>query len=118
MKFERAFVKAGGFMMFGGDAGNVVPGFDDERALELLVEAGFTPIEAIHFATENGARFLGESDHIGTLAPGKVADLVLIHGDPAAHISDIEKIETVFKDGIGYDSAKLLESVRGKVGLE
>jgi imidazolonepropionase-like amidohydrolase len=118
MKFERAFVKAGGFMMFGGDAGNSIPGFNDQRALELLVEAGFTPIEAIHFATENGAKFLGESDRLGTLAPGKDADMVVIHGDPAARISDIEKVETVFKDGVGYDSAKLLESVRGKVGLE
>jgi imidazolonepropionase-like amidohydrolase len=118
MKFERAFVKAGGFLMWGGDAGNTVPGFNDQRALELLVEAGFSPIETIHFATENGAQFLGESDRVGTLAPGKDADMVVIHGDPAARISDIEKVEIVFKDGVGYDSAKLLESVRGKVGPE
>ena len=87
------------------------------RELELLVEAGFTPVEAIHIYSANGASWLGQSDRIGTLAPGKQADLVVIHGNPAARISDIEKVEIVFKDGIGYDSAKLIESVRGAVGL-
>jgi imidazolonepropionase-like amidohydrolase len=83
----------------------------------LLVEAGFTPIEAIHIATANGAQFLGESE-IGAVAPGMKADLVIIRGDPTANISDIEKVKIVFKDGLGYDPPKLLESVRGKVGLE
>jgi len=55
-------------------------------------------------------------DRIGTIAPGKQADLVVIKGDPSKQIEDIEKVETVFKDGIGYDSAKLIESVRGMVG--
>ena len=68
-------------------------------------------------ATSNGAEFLSQLDKVGTLAPGKMADLVVIHGDPSANISDIEKVEMVFKDGIGYDSAKLIESVRGLVGL-
>jgi imidazolonepropionase-like amidohydrolase len=85
--------------------------------VELLVEAGFTPVEAIHIATANGAQFLGESDRIGTVAVGKDADLVVIHGNPAANINDIEKVDMVFKDGIGYDSAKLIDSVRGQVGL-
>ena len=83
----------------------------------MLVEAGFTPVEAIHIAAANGAEFLGEGDKIGTLATGKQADLVVIDGDPASNIKDIEKVETVFKDGVGYDSAKLIESVRGLVGL-
>jgi len=83
----------------------------------LLVEAGFTPVQAIHIATYNGAQYLGELDHIGTIAPGKQADLVVIKGDPSTKIEDIENVETVFKDGIGYDSAKLIESARGQVGL-
>jgi hypothetical protein len=120
MEFERAFVKAGGLLLAGEDPtgyGGVLAGFGDQRQVELLVEAGFSPVEAIHIATENGARFLGEANRIGTLAPGKQADLVLIHGDPGKSIADIEKVEIVFKDGIGYDSAKLIDSVRGLVGL-
>jgi hypothetical protein len=120
MQFERAFAQAGGLLLAGCDPtgnGGVLAGFGDQRELELLVEAGFTPLEAIHIATANGAAFLGESDRIGTLAPGKLADLIVVRGDPSVDIADIEKVETVFKDGVGYDSAKLIESVRGTVGM-
>jgi imidazolonepropionase-like amidohydrolase len=119
MEFEVAFVKAGGILLGGLDPtgmGGIVAGFGDQREVELLVEAGFTPLEAIHIATSNGAQYLGEADHIGTIAAGKQADLVVIKGDPSKRIEDIENVETVFKDGIGYDSAKLIESVRGTVG--
>lgn len=74
-------------------------------------------MEAIHIATYNGAQYLGELDRIGTIAARKQADLVVIKGNPSKKIDDIENIETVFKDGIGYDSAKLIESVRGLVGI-
>jgi len=120
MQFERAFVEAGGLLLAGEDPtgiGGVIAGYGDQREVELLVEAGFTPVEAIHIASFNGAQFMGEADRIGSIAPGKQADLVVIHGDPSANIADIEKVETVFKDGIGYDSAKLINSVRGLVGL-
>ena len=120
MQFERAFVQAGGLLLAGEDPtgiGGVIAGYGDQREVELLVEAGFTPPEAIRIATLNGAQFLGEANGIGTIAPGKQADLAVIHGDPSANIADIEKVETVFKDGIGYDSAKLINSVRGVVGL-
>ncbi|HXN82372.1 MAG TPA: amidohydrolase family protein [Myxococcales bacterium] len=120
MQFERAFVQAGGLLLAGCDPtgnGGVLAGFGDQRELELLVEAGFTPLEAIHIATANGAAFLGEADRIGTLVPGKLADLIVVRGDPSVEIADIEKVETVFKDGVGYDSAKLIESVRGTVGM-
>ena len=120
MQFEHDFVKAGGLLLAGEDPtgyGGVLPGFGDQREVELLVEASFTPLEAIHIATQNGAQFLGEADSIGSIAAGKAADLVLIHGNPANEIADIEKIEIVFKDGVAYDSAKLIESVRGHVGL-
>jgi hypothetical protein len=120
MQLERAFVEAGGLLLAGPDPtgiGGVVAGFGDQREVELLVEAGFTPVEAIHIATANGAQYLGESEHIGTLAPSKDADLIVIHGDPSSNIADIEHVELVFKDGVGYDPAKLIESVRGMVGL-
>jgi imidazolonepropionase-like amidohydrolase len=119
MEFEHAFSQAGGLLLAGLDPtgmGGVIAGFGDQREVELLVEAGFTPIEAIHVATFNGAQYLGEADRIGTIAPGHQADLVVIKGDPSKKIEDIENVETVFKDGIGYDSAKLIESVRGVVG--
>ncbi len=120
MAFERAFAKAGGLLLAGPDPtgmGGVLPGFGDHRELELLVEAGFSPVEAIHIYTANGAAFLGRLDRIGNLAPGKQADLVVVKGDPSTKIEDIEHIVTVFKDGLGYDSAKLIESVRGHVGI-
>jgi imidazolonepropionase-like amidohydrolase len=120
MEFEYAFVKAGGLLLAGEDPtgiGGVLAGFGDQREVELLVEAGFTPVEAIHIATANGAQFLGESGRIGTIAAGKQADLVVIKGDPSRKIDDIENVEIVFKDGVGYDSAKLIESVHGVVGL-
>jgi imidazolonepropionase-like amidohydrolase len=120
MDFELAFVKAGGLLLAGPDPtgnGGTLPGFGDQREIELLVEAGFTPVEAIQIGTENGAIYLGKQDRIGTLAAGKDADFVLIKGDPSKKIDDIENVETVFKDGVGYDSNKLIESVRGQVGI-
>jgi imidazolonepropionase-like amidohydrolase len=118
-EFEHAFAQAGGLLLAGLDPtgmGGVIAGFGDQREVELLVEAGFTPVEAIHIATFNGAQFLGESEKIGTITAGKQADLAVIKGDPSKQIEDIENVETVFKDGIGYDSAKLIESVRDVVG--
>ena len=120
MEFEHEFAKQGGLLLAGLDPtgyGGVIAGFGDQREVELLVEAGFAPVEAIHIATSNGAEFLGQLDKIGTLAPGKAADIVVIEGDPSANIKDIEKVKMVFKDGVGYDSAKLIESAREKVGL-
>src|SRR5713226_7118426 len=120
MDFERAFVAAGGLLMAGLDPtgnGGVVAGFGDLREVELLVEAGFTPVEAIKIASFNGAKFLGEDAHIGSIAAGKQADLMIVKGNPAAKISDIENVEIVFKDGVGYESEKLIQSVQGLVGI-
>jgi hypothetical protein len=120
MDFEFAFAKAGGLLLAGPDPtgnGGVLPGFGDQREIELLVEAGFTPVEAIHIATQNAATYLGQQDRIGTLAPGKQADLVLIKGDPSKNIDEIENVETIFKSGTGFDSKKLIDSVRGQVGI-
>ncbi|HZU22142.1 MAG TPA: amidohydrolase family protein [Terriglobales bacterium] len=120
MQFEFAFAKAGGLLLAGPDPtgnGGVLAGYGDQREVELLVEAGFTPLEAIRIATLNGAQYLGEQDRIGSIAASKQADLVVIKGDPSRDISDIEKVEIVFKNGIGYDSQKLIQSVQGLVGI-
>ena len=120
MQFEREFAAAGGVLMAGCDPtgyGGVLPGFGDQRNLELLVQAGFTPLEAIRIATLNGATFMGKDAEIGSIAVGKSADLVVLSGNPAEKIENVEKVETVFKDGVGYDSAKLIQSVAGTVGL-
>lgn len=119
-QFERAFVKAGGLLLAGCDPtgfGGVLSGYGDQRGLELLVEAGFTPLEAIHIATQNGAIFLGEDGTIGSIAAGNAADLVVLGGNPDQNIDAVENVETVFKDGLGYDPVKLTQSVQGLVGL-
>jgi imidazolonepropionase-like amidohydrolase len=119
MDLERAFVAAGGLLLAGPDpvgVGGLVPGFADHREIELLVEAGFPPVEAVRIATLNGAIFLGRDNQIGSIAPGRNADLLVVKGDPAARIADIENVEIVFKDGVGYDSRKLLDSVKGHYG--
>ena len=120
LEFEYAFAKAGGLLIAGVDPtgnGGALPGFGDQRQVELLVEAGFTPLEAIKICTWNGAQFLGVSNQVGSVAPGKAADLIVVKGDPGKNIADIENVEIVFKDGVGYDSEKLIQSVRGLVGI-
>ena len=120
MQLEREFVRAGGMLVAGTDptgGGGVIPGFSNQRQLELLVEAGFTPLEAIAVGTRNGARFLGRDGRIGTIAPGKQADLMVVTGDPSRAIADVRKVDTVFRQGVGFDSQKLIQSVSGRVGV-
>jgi enamidase len=117
---ELAFVRAGGTLLVGTDPtgiGGVVAGYSNQRALELLVEGGFTPLEAIRIGTLNGATFLGRANRTGSIAIGKDADLVVIAGDPSVRIGDVRNVQIVFKQGVGYDPAKLIASVKGKVGL-
>ena len=117
---EVAFMRAGGLLLSGTDptgGGGVVPGFSNQRELELLVESGLTPLEAIKVGTLNGATYLGRAKDVGSIARGKQADLVVIDGDPSTNIADVEHVEMVFRDGIGYDPQKLIASVKGKVGL-
>jgi imidazolonepropionase-like amidohydrolase len=117
---ELAFARAGGLLLAGTDPtgmGGVVPGFSNQRELELLVESGFTPLEAIRIGTLNGATFLGRANRTGSIAVGKDADLIVIAGDASTQISDVRNVLIVFKQGVGYDPAKLIDSVRGKVGL-
>ena len=119
MALERNFVAAGGLLLAGPDPtgdGGVLPGFGDQREIELLVDAGFSPAEAIHIATLNGATYLGRAATIGSISPGKNADMVVVRGDPSTHIADVEHTELVFKDGDGYNSEKLLHAVKGRYG--
>jgi hypothetical protein len=119
MRMERNFVAAGGLLLAGPDPtgnGSVLPGFGDQREIELLVEAAFSPVEAIRIATLNGAIYERKQDSIGSIEAGKNEDLVVIKGGPTQRIEDIENTEIVFKDGVGYDSVKLLRSVAGRYG--
>ncbi len=120
LALERAFAQAGGLLIAGTDptgGGGVIPGYSNQRQIELLVEAGFTPLEAIAICTRNGAKYLGRDAKIGTIAVGKQADLMVVNGDPSTRIGDVRNVEVVFKQGVGFDPAKLIESVKGKVGL-
>ena len=121
MAFEREFVGEGGLLLAGCDPTNIggtLPGFGDQRNLELLVEAGFKPEEAIKIYSYNGALYSGRADRIGTIATGMQADLAVVEGDPSAHISDVEKVKYVFKKGVADDSEELIRSVRGMVGIQ
>jgi imidazolonepropionase-like amidohydrolase len=120
MEFERAFVKAGGLLAAGVDpTGNAgaLPGYGDQRNYELLIEAGFTPVEAIQILTGNGAKALGKFAEFGSVTAGKSADLVVIRGNPIATPAEIRNVTIVFKQGLGFDSPKLIESIKGQVGL-
>jgi imidazolonepropionase-like amidohydrolase len=121
MAFEKAFVEAGGLLGAGVDPtglGGALAGFGDERNYELFIEAGFTPAQAIQIMSANGARILGVQQKLGTVEKGKLADLVVLKGDLTADPTVIQHPTVVFKDGIGYDSAKLIESIQGRVGID
>ena len=120
MDYERAFVAAGGLLAAGVDPtgiGGALPGYGDQRNHELLVEAGFTPVESIKIMTLNGAKVLGVDKDLGSIEAGKIADIAVVRGNPAATPADIRNVTVVFKDGVGYDSAKLIEAVKGMVGV-
>jgi hypothetical protein len=119
-RFERMFVAAGGLLGAGVDPtgnGGALPGFGDQRNYELLIEAGFSPVEAIRIMSFNGAKILGVEQDLGSIEQGKVADLVVIDGNPIADHAAIRDVAIVFKDGVGYDAKKLLDSVKGVVGI-
>jgi imidazolonepropionase-like amidohydrolase len=120
-KMEKMFYDMGGLLTVGTDPtgiGGTLAGYGSWRAIELLVDAdGFTPLEAIKIATLNGAIALGFDKQIGTIEPGKSADLLIIDGDPSKNINDIQKDQYDFRNGVGYNSKKLFDSVKGKVGF-
>ena len=122
MAFERAFVEAGGLLASGVDPtgiGGALPGFGDQRNYELFLEAGFTPVQAVQIMSANGAKILGVYDRLGSIEPGKLADLVVIAGSLTPGTpSAIRNVTTVFKDGIGYNSPALIEAVKGRIGID
>ena len=120
MAFERGFVEAGGVLAAGVDPtgiGGAIAGFGDQRNYQLLIEAGFDAPTVVRIVSANGARIMGIEDELGTIEPGKLADLVVLAGDLASDPEVIRNVTVVFKDGVGYDSPKLIESVRGMVGI-
>ncbi len=121
MAFEKSFVEAGGLLAAGVDPtgfGGALPGFGDQRNYELLTEAGFSPVQTVQILSANGAKILGVYDRLGSVERGKIADLVVLQGDLASDPSVIRKVTTVFKDGVGYDSAKMIAAVKGRVGID
>ena len=119
-EYEYEFVKAGGLLAAGVDPtgyGGALPGYGDQRNYELLLEAGFTPVETIQIMSANGAKILGIYDEVGTVTPGKLANLVVINGDIEANHAEIRNVTLVFRDGYGYDAARLVASVQGVVGV-
>lgn len=120
LALDLAFFRAGGKLVAGTDptgSGGVIPGFSNQRTIELLVEAGFTLPEAIRIVTLNGAEYLGRAAQVGSLVVGKQADIIVLAGDPTTTIGAVRKVETVFKGGIGFDAARLIANVSGRVGI-
>jgi len=121
LAFDKAFYAAGGVMASGVDPtgnGGALPGFGDQRGYELLRESGLTAEQAVQVTTYNGARVLGVEGKLGSVEKGKIADLVLLKGDLVSDPSVIRNVVTVYKDGVAYDPAKLIDAVRGRVGID
>jgi len=120
LEYEAAFVRAGGTLAAGVDPtgyGATLPGFGDQRNFELLREADFSPQEVVQIMSANGAKILDIYDQTGSIEVGKLAELVLLEGDLAADPTVIKNVRLVFKDGVGYDSPAMLESIKGQVGI-
>ena len=121
LKYEYDFVQAGGLLASGVDPtgyGGALPGYGDQRNYELLLEAGFTPEEVIQIMSLNGAKVLGIDDQVGSVEAGKIADLIVMQGNPVEKPTDIRNVTLVFKDGFGYDAPKMIESIEGLIGIK
>jgi cytosine/adenosine deaminase-related metal-dependent hydrolase len=114
-----AFVKAGGLLVLGTDAGccryDHFAGRANHEALIRLASFRFS-LEAIRIATLNGVGFLGIANRTGSIEVGKEADLLIVRGDPSVRIEDIEQVELVFSNGLQYRPQELLSQVKGMVG--
>ena len=135
MRFVNDYKNRGGRVTIGSDSGYIynLYGFGYVQEMELMREAGFSPLEVIHAATQEGARLLGHDDQVGTIRVGRKADLVIVKGNPLANLKLLfgtgtvklndatGKVERVggiaytVKDGIIYDAAKLRAEVRDMV---
>jgi Amidohydrolase family len=104
-EFVRRFVKAGGRIHSGSDPNHVVPGYAVHAELQMLVEAGLTPVQAIQTASINVAQAWGKDKDYGSVEKGKVADVIVVRGDPSKNIIDTQNVETVFIDGKKMDTS-------------
>ena len=120
MDFEVAFVKGGGLLLGGPDPtgnGGVLPGFGDQREIELLVEAGLTPLQAIQVLTENGAIYLGRQDQIGNARGRQAGRPGFDQGRSIEDHRGYRESRDGFQGWSGDDLKKLIDSVRGQVGI-
>ncbi|MDA2926114.1 amidohydrolase family protein [Acidobacteria bacterium AH-259-G07] len=118
-KTIRAFYQAGGLITLGTDhpsTGEYLSGFSTHRELHTLVLSGIPPAAAIKIATINGARALNVSHKLGSIEPGKFADLFVVTGNPLKNIRNTRNVRLVMKSGQVYDSKALLKSVEGNLG--
>lgn len=116
----KKFYDMGGKLVVGTDptgAGRTIAGYSNLWSLEILVKSGFTLPQAVMLCSLKGAEYLKRDKEVGSIEKGKAADFILIDGDLSVNVSNIRKIQWVFKDGVGYDSKTIFESVNGKVGL-
>lgn len=104
-EFVRKFAAAGGKIHSGSDPNHVVPAYALHAELQMLVEAGLTPLQAIRTAALNVAEAWGKDKGYGSVEAGKVADLVIVRGDPLKNIADTQNIEMVFSDGKRVDTS-------------
>jgi enamidase len=120
MRMEKRFHDMGGTLLAGTDPtgyGGVIPGFSGKREVELLVEEGLSFPQALEVATLNGAKYLGRDKEVGSIAPGKRADLLLVDGDPAKDAMALDRMPLVFKAGVGYRSQAFFDELKGVIGL-
>ena len=119
LEFVGLLHRRGGVILVGTDpvTPELVPGYALHRELQNLVAAGLTPLEAITAATANAAAALGRDGELGTIAPGRWADLVVVEGDPSVEIASISNIRLVLKAGNQYDPAALRQSAVGLIGV-
>jgi hypothetical protein len=82
---------------------DALPGFMLPRELELYVEAGVPAVEVLRIATLDAARLVGREGELGSIAPGKLADMILIDGDPSRDVGDVRRLRLVVKDGALFD---------------
>jgi imidazolonepropionase-like amidohydrolase len=102
----------------GTDAGNIgtLHGPSVFREIEIMTQAGLSPLQVLRSATSNGAKAMGMEREIGTLAPGKLADLVILDADPLASMMNLSRIHRVIKDGKVFAPDELMRSIAANGG--
>jgi len=96
--------------------GEFLSGFGSHREVHALVLAGIPPAAALKMATINGARAMGMASQLGSIEPGKLADLFIVRGDPVTDITTTHNVRLVMTRGVLYDAAELIASAKGKMG--